>query len=117
MGLSAADFTATSPNYETVVIKVTDGWLKINPVSDKVTVTVTEKSDSVVYDGQEHSVTGYETMTADNGLYDVTTSVRATETEAWTAKGKNVGGYEGTFSGTVVEVSRSITTRSCISMS
>ncbi len=42
MGLTAADFTATSPNYETVVIEVKDGWLKINPVSDKVTVTVTE---------------------------------------------------------------------------
>ena len=94
MGLTAADFTATSPNYETVVIKVTDGWLKINPVSDKVTVTVTEKSDSVVYDGQEHSVTGYKSMTADNALYNVKTDVAETPTEAWTAKGTNVGKYE-----------------------
>ena len=93
MGLTAADFTATSPNYETVVIKVTDGWLKINPVSDKVTVTVTEKSDSVVYDGQEHSVTGYETMAADNALYN-TADVAETPTEAWTAKGTNVGKYQ-----------------------
>ena len=93
MGLTAADFTATSPNYETVVIKVTDGWLKINPVSDKVTVTVTEKSDSVVYDGQEHSVTGYETMAADNALYN-TADVAETPTEAWTAKGTNAGKYQ-----------------------
>ena len=92
MGLTAADFTATSPNYETVVIKVTDGWLKINPVSDKVTVTVTENSDSVVYDGQEHSVTGYETMAADNALYN-TADVAETPTEAWTAKGTNAGKY------------------------
>ena len=93
MGLTAADFTATSPNYETVVIKVTDGWLKINPVSDKVTVTVTEKSDSVVYDGQEHSVTGYETMAADNALYN-TADVAETPTESWTAKGTNAGKYQ-----------------------
>ena len=94
MGLTAADFTATSPNYETVVIKVTDGWLKINPVSDKVTVTVTEKSDSVVYDGQEHSVTGYKSMTADNALYNVKTDVAETPTDAWTAKGTNAGKYQ-----------------------
>ena len=94
MGLSAADFTATSPNYETVVIEVKDGWLKINPVSDKVTVTVTEKSDSVVYDGQEHSVTGYKSMTADNALYNVKTDVAETPTEAWTAKGTNAGKYQ-----------------------
>mgnify|MGYP002557766052 CR=1 FL=1 len=93
MGLSAADFTATSPNYETVVIEVKDGWLKINPVSDKVTVTVTEKSDSVVYDGQEHSVTGYETMAADNALYN-TADVAETPTDAWTAKGTNAGKYQ-----------------------
>ena len=93
MGLTAADFTATSPNYETVVIKVTDGWLKINPVSDKVTVTVNEKSDSVVYDGQEHSVTGYETMAADNALYN-TADVAETPTDAWTAKGTNAGKYQ-----------------------
>ena len=93
MGLTAADFTATSPNYETVVIEVKDGWLKINPVSDKVTVTVTENSDSVVYDGQEHSVTGYETMAADNALYN-TADVAETPTDAWTAKGTNAGKYE-----------------------
>ena len=93
MGLTAADFTATSPNYETVVIEVKDGWLKINPVSDKVTVTVTEKSDSVVYDGQEHSVTGYETMAADNALYN-TADVAETPTDAWTAKGTNAGKYQ-----------------------
>ena len=93
MGLTAADFTATSPNYETVVIEVKDGWLKINPVSDKVTVTVTEKSGSVVYDGQEHSVTGYETMAADNVLYN-TADVAETPTDAWTAKGTNAGKYQ-----------------------
>jgi len=93
MGLSAADFTATSPNYKNVTIEVTDGWLEIDPITDKVTVTVTEKSGSAVYDGQEHSVTGYETMTANNALYDVKKNVAETQTAAWTAKGTDVGEY------------------------
>ena len=93
MGLTAADFTATSPNYENVHVEVTDGYLKINPITDKVTVTVTEKSDTVVYDTNEHSITGYETMTANNALYDVKKNVAETQTAAWTAKGTDVGEY------------------------
>ena len=50
---------------------VWDGELEITPVTDKVTVTVVEKSDNVTYDAAEHSITGYETMTADNALYDI----------------------------------------------
>ena len=93
MGLTAANFTATSPNYEKVHVEVTDGYLKINPITDKVTVTVTEKSDTVVYDTNEHSITGYETMTANNALYDVKKNVAETQTAAWTAKGTDVGEY------------------------
>lgn len=93
MGLTKDNFTVTSQNYSNIKVVVVDGYLKIDPITEKVTVTVTEESDTVTYDGQEHSVTGYKSMTADNALYDVTTSVRATETEAWTAKGKYVGTY------------------------
>ena len=85
MGLKPSDFTATSPNYKNVTIEVTDGYLEIDPITDKVTVTVTEKSGSAVYNGQEHSVTGYETMTANNALYDVKKNVAETQTAAWTA--------------------------------
>lgn len=48
-----------------MTFKVTDGWLKITPVTDKVTVTITENSRTVTYDGMEHIVSGYESMTAD----------------------------------------------------
>ena len=72
---------------------VVDGKLEITPNTDKVTVTITENSGSVKYDGNEHTVTGYKSMTADNTLYDVATSVQETPTEAWTAKGTNVGEY------------------------
>ena len=76
-----------------IVVDTTDGKLVIKPITDKVTVTVTENGDSVVYDGNEHTVYGYKSMTANNELYDVTTSVKATEKAAWTAKGTNVGKY------------------------
>ena len=110
MGLSAADFTATSPNYKNVTIEVTDGYLEIDPITDKVTVTVTEKSGSAVYNGQEHSVTGYETMTANNALYDVKKNVAETQTAAWTAKGTDVGEYPvGIVSGDFANTSKNFT--------
>ena len=72
---------------------VVDGKLEITPVTDKVVVTITENSATATYDGKEHTVTGYKSMTADNTLYDVAASVQETPTEAWTAKGTNVGEY------------------------
>ena len=69
------------------------GTLTVNPVTAAVIVTVTENGAIVTYDGTEHSVKGYKSMTADNTLYDVATSVKATETDAWTAKGTNAGEY------------------------
>ena len=77
------------PSYYIVSYK--KGTLKIDPVSAEVTVT--ENSATVTYNGEEHSVKGYKTMTADNELYDVKTSVKETETADWTATGKNVGTY------------------------
>ena len=79
------------PTYYNVSYK--PGTLTVTPVTDKVTVTVTENSAEHTYDGNEHSVKGYASMTADNTLYDVTKSVKATETAAWTAKGTDAGEY------------------------
>ena len=51
-------------------IEKDEGTLKITPVTDKVTVTVTGNTDSKIYDGNEHSVIGY-TTAIDNQLYTV----------------------------------------------
>ena len=51
-------------------IEKDEGTLKITPVTDKVTVTVTGNNGSVGYDGNEHSVAGY-TTAIDNQLYTV----------------------------------------------
>ena len=69
------------------------GTLKVTPFTDKVTVTITEKSGTATYDGGDHIVSGYASMTADNELYDVDASVQETPTAAWTVKGKDAGEY------------------------
>ena len=48
--------------YETAVFTIT-------PVTDKVTVTITENSGSDKYDGTEKTVTGYEVTSITNNLY------------------------------------------------
>ena len=93
VGIESKDFKNTNANFSNVEFVVVDGKLEITPNTDKVVVTITENSGSVKYDGNEHTVTGYKSMTADNTLYNVATSVQETPTEAWTAKGTNVGEY------------------------
>ena len=93
VGIESKDFKNTNANFSNVEFVVVDGKLEITPNTDKVTVTITENSGSVKYDGNEHTVTGYKSMTADNTLYNVATSVEETPTEAWTVKGTDVGEY------------------------
>ena len=88
MGLTAEDFTAVSPNYKTVTVRYTDGWLKITPITDEVTVTITGNTDTVVYNGTEQSVTGYITDVGEKAI-DVTLNQSGKDT----AKGTNMGKY------------------------
>ena len=93
VGIKAEDFKNINPNFTNVKFEIKDGSLKITPVTAKVTVTVTEKSENVTYDGKEHTLTGYGIMASDNELYHVETSVQETATAAWTARGTNAGEY------------------------
>ena len=79
-------------NEDNYTFEVKFGTLKVTPVTAKVTVTITENSDTVTYDGKEHIVSGYESMTADNPLYDED-SVEENPTVMWAAKGTDVGEY------------------------
>ncbi len=49
-------------------IETETGTLTITAVADKVTVTITGNTDNKKYDGEEHSVNGYE-VSIDNELY------------------------------------------------
>ena len=71
-------------------IEKDEGTLKITPVTDKVTVTVTGNNGSVGYDGNEHSVTGY-TTAIDNQLYTVSDF---TFTGEAIAKGTDADSYQ-----------------------
>ncbi|WP_302129977.1 InlB B-repeat-containing protein [Holdemanella biformis] len=50
-------------------IEVKFGELKVTPFTDKVTVTIKGHEDSVTYDGNPHSVEGYEVTNISNKLY------------------------------------------------
>ena len=71
-------------------IEKDEGTLKITPVTDKVTVTITGNTDSMGYDGNEHSVTGY-TTAIDNQLYTVSDF---TFTGEAIAKGTDADSYQ-----------------------
>lgn len=96
VGESKNEFTFEvneNTNKDNYTFEVAIGKLKVNPVTDKVTVTVTEKSDTVTYDGGNHTVSGYASMTADNPLYDVEENVQETPNAAWAANGTDAGEY------------------------
>ena len=100
MNLAATDFVATSDIYGNIkIVIVEDGWLKINrrpmpPVNpgigDEITVEITGNSDSVVYDGTEHSVKGYTVKISDPRY----TEADFTFTGKAEASGVNAGTYE-----------------------
>lgn len=71
-------------------IEKNEGTLKITPLTDKVTVTITGNTDSKIYDGNEHSVTGY-TTAIDNQLYTVSDF---TFTGEAIAKGTDADSYQ-----------------------
>lgn len=99
MQLTAADFVVTSDIYANIKVIVEDGWLKINrrpmppvnpPIMDEIIVEITGSSDSVVYDGTEHSVKGYTVKISDPRY----TEADFTFTGKAEASGVNAGTYE-----------------------
>ena len=69
MGLKASQFVNNNEAFD-VTFVVTDGSLTVNPVTDKITVTIKGHSDTVTYDGTEHNVGGYDVVIdGGNGLF------------------------------------------------
>ncbi|WP_408072125.1 InlB B-repeat-containing protein [Butyrivibrio sp. JL13D10] len=66
MGLPNTSFKLNNENFADVDWVVTDGTLEITQL--KVKVTIKGHTSSVDYDGQEHTVTGYD-FSSDNALY------------------------------------------------
>ena len=72
------------------IITTEAGKLTVNPVTDEVTVTITEHSAEHVYDGTEKTVTGYDVKSISNKHY---TKDDFTFTGKAEVKGTNVGDY------------------------
>ena len=79
---NAANYTITTEN----------GTLKVNPVSDKVTVTITENSDTKTYNGYEQSIEGY-TYESSNALYTESCFSFKGDADHKVARGTFVGQY------------------------
>ncbi len=75
-------------NYQ---IKKNEGELSITPVTDEVTVTITENSGSAKYDGIEHSATGYVVKSISNPLYKETDFTFSGNAKV---KGTDAGSYD-----------------------
>ena len=73
--IAKVDGVAVETGEETIVgnylVTTVNGTLTINPITENVIVTITEhsNSDEIVYDGQEHTVTGYDVTSISNTLY------------------------------------------------
>ena len=74
-------------NYD---IETHEGTLKVTPVTDKVTVKISGKKDTVTYDGNSHVVEGYDVNEISNPLYNAS-NIRFTG--AAKAEGTEVATY------------------------
>ncbi len=114
MGLTAADFTATSSSYDNIQITVEDGYLEIQPKSispdqegtqedQKTGIVVTNPVNSK-YDGQEHKnpIEVKDTKTGktlvENTDYTLHYSDDAINAGTVTITVKGIGNYTGEFS-------------------
>ena len=87
MGLAPEQFANTNPNFADVSFQVTDGHQTVLPIG--VTVTITEHGTEVDYDGNLHTVTGYD-VAVSNSLY---TTADFTFSGTDTVSGTNAGSY------------------------
>ena len=68
VGTSDNAFTVSGLSSTNYKVTTEYGTLKVTPVTDKVTVTITEHGGSYTYDGTEKSATGYD-VSSSNELY------------------------------------------------
>ena len=70
------------------------GKLKVTPVNDEVTVTITENSDTAKYDGTEKNVTGYKVTSISNPAYTESDFAFTGDEAHKTVSGTNAGTYD-----------------------
>jgi len=68
MNLSADQFTNINKNFGKVTFVIEDGGITITPMVDEVVVRIAGHHEEVLYDGKEHTLTGYSLFTNHNLL-------------------------------------------------
>lgn len=97
VGTYPANFTegtkgTVDANKKYIVTEANNGQLKINPVTDKVTVTIKGNTKTETYAGTEYTVTGYTVESISNNLYKEEYFALKTDAKV-EAKGTNAGDY------------------------
>ena len=96
VGESDNTFTYTlneGTNANNYSIELVPGKLEVTPVTAEVIVTITGRTDEMPYDGEEHSVFGYD-VTVSNALYNPKEDMQFNGIDAdATAKGTDAGTY------------------------
>ncbi|MBR5373829.1 MAG: InlB B-repeat-containing protein, partial [Paludibacteraceae bacterium] len=101
MAFTKDDFENLNKNFSEVNITVVEDSLVITP-RENVIVTITKHSDSVTYNGEEHTVTGYD-FDSNDQLYIESYMRFNGEVSDSIAKGTNVGSYGMSFDETFFE--------------
>ncbi len=102
LGLAGSQFKNNSTNFTNVKFNVTDGSLVINKATVSVSITGNNHTDD--YDGEEHTITGYEVTIPEGSLYtkgDITFSgtAEAKRTDAGTTNMNLTAGQFGNKNG------------------
>lgn len=93
MGVASRHFRNTSENFVNVNFLVTDGYQTITPITTEVVVTIVGNHSSDMYDGTEHSVSGYQISDISNSLYHNDNFVYMGASADTVANGTTVGVY------------------------
>jgi len=93
MGLKEEDFGYSDSSVKATFV-VNDGWLLINPISDKVTVTITGHTGSRAYDSTALNVEGYDVAIDNENYTEADFSFSGTATASQTDVGKDDMGLE-----------------------
>ncbi|MBR5972925.1 MAG: T9SS type A sorting domain-containing protein, partial [Paludibacteraceae bacterium] len=96
-----SDFVNNNDNFKDVTFVVVPDTMMITP-RENVIVTITKHSDNVIYDGEEHTVTGYDFDSNDPLYIEDYMKFNGVEADS-TAKGTAIGSYGMNFDETFFE--------------
>jgi hypothetical protein len=93
MGLQSSDFENINPNFDSVEFIITHDSMMISPM-EEVTVMLSMKGDTLVYNGQEQYVSGYNILSISNPILKADEIIYTGEAEDTIVRRTDVGKSE-----------------------